>query len=57
MRSVWVVTQIEKMFVVSVGKGGGNVYTEKVSSVIVLTCSAYDEADYIREYKEFLAAH
>jgi UDP-2-acetamido-3-amino-2,3-dideoxy-glucuronate N-acetyltransferase len=32
-------------------------FDEQDSVVTVLTCSAYDEADYIRDYKEFLAAH
>ncbi len=29
-------------------------FEEKDSAVIVLTCSVYDEADYIRDYQEFL---
>ena len=32
-------------------------FDEEDSIATVLTCSAYDEADYIRDYKEFLAAH
>lgn len=31
-------------------------FEEKDSAVVVLTCSAYDEADYIRDFNEFLAA-
>jgi UDP-2-acetamido-3-amino-2,3-dideoxy-glucuronate N-acetyltransferase len=31
-------------------------FDEEDSIATVLTCSAYDEADYIRDYKEFLAA-
>ena len=31
-------------------------FDEEDSIATVFTCSEYDEADYIRDYKEFLAA-